>query len=69
MTHKIEKTDAEWRALLAAKGAEPLAYEVTRHEATERAFSGRLANQFAEPEPERGLGRLIELGGQAGNRV
>jgi len=33
---KIEKTDAEWRAML-----EPLDYEVTRHAATERAFTGR----------------------------
>ena len=44
MTYKIEKSDAEWKALLKAKGAEPLAYDVTRHEATERAFTGRLAD-------------------------
>ena len=44
MTFKIEKTDAAWQAELAAKGAEPLAFEVTRHAATERAFSGRLAH-------------------------
>ncbi len=36
MTTKVRKTDAEWRALLA-----PMDYEVTRHAATERAFSGR----------------------------
>jgi peptide-methionine (R)-S-oxide reductase len=42
MTTKIQKTDEEWKALLKAKGAEPLAYEVTRHEATERAFTGKL---------------------------
>ena len=47
MTYKISKTDAEWQALLKDKGAEPLAYQVTRHEATERAFSGRLAEQHA----------------------
>jgi peptide-methionine (R)-S-oxide reductase len=47
MTYKIEKTDAEWKALLAAKGAEPLAYEVTRHEATERAFTGKLEDNTA----------------------
>ena len=41
MTYKIEKTDAEWKALLAQKGAEPLAFEVTRHEATERAYTGK----------------------------
>jgi len=33
---KIVRTDAEWRAKL-----EPLEYEVTRHAATERAFTGR----------------------------
>ncbi len=33
---KIVKKDAEWRAML-----EPLDYEVTRHAATERAFTGR----------------------------
>ena len=39
--HPIQKTDTEWRELLAAKGAEPLAYEVTRHAYTERPFTGR----------------------------
>ena len=42
MPYKIEKTEAEWKALLQAKGAEPLAFEVTRCEATERAYSGKL---------------------------
>ena len=41
MTYKIQKTDAEWAALLAEKGAEAIAFEVTRHEATERAFTGK----------------------------
>jgi len=41
MTYKIEKTDAQWRALLAEKGAEPHAFEITRHEATERAYTGK----------------------------
>jgi peptide-methionine (R)-S-oxide reductase len=41
MTYKISKTDAQWRDLLSAKGAEPLAFDVTRHEATERAFTGK----------------------------
>lgn len=41
---KIQKTDAEWQALLQQKGAEPMAYQVTRHESTERAFSGKLAD-------------------------
>ena len=41
MNYKIQKTDAEWAALLAEKGAEVKAFEVTRHEATERAFTGK----------------------------
>jgi peptide-methionine (R)-S-oxide reductase len=45
---KIEKTDAEWKALLAEKGAEPKAFDVTRHEATERAFSGKYADTKAD---------------------
>ena len=45
---KIEKTDAEWKQMLAARGAEPLAFDVTRHEATERAFSGKHADNKAE---------------------
>jgi peptide-methionine (R)-S-oxide reductase len=40
-TYPIQKTDDEWRELLAAKGAEPLAYEVTRHAYTERPYTGR----------------------------
>jgi peptide-methionine (R)-S-oxide reductase len=33
---KVVKTDAEWRAML-----DPMEYQVTRHAATERAFTGR----------------------------
>ena len=33
---KVQKTDAEWQQVL-----DPLEYEVTRHAATERAFTGR----------------------------
>jgi peptide-methionine (R)-S-oxide reductase len=43
-TFKIQKTDDQWRAVLKAKGAEPLAFDVTRHEATERAFTGKYAD-------------------------
>lgn len=45
---KVMRTDAEWKALLEHKGAEPLAFEVTRHEATERAFTGKYAEVFAD---------------------
>jgi peptide-methionine (R)-S-oxide reductase len=47
MSHTIEKSDDAWRALLQAKGAEPGAFEVTRKAATERAFTGKYADQFA----------------------
>ena len=47
----VQKTDAEWQALLAAKvaagEAEPLAYEVTRRARTERPFTGRYEHQWA----------------------
>jgi peptide-methionine (R)-S-oxide reductase len=36
MTDKLTRTDAEWRAQL-----DPMEYQVTRHAATERAFSGK----------------------------
>ena len=42
------KTPEEWRALLASKVAEPLAFEVTRHAATERAFTGRYEDHWAK---------------------
>ena len=44
----ITKTDAEWRALLADKGAEPVAFEVTRHAATERPFTGKYEDHWAQ---------------------
>ena len=40
-TPKIQKTEAEWKAVLAEKGAEPVAFQVTRHAATERPFTGK----------------------------
>ncbi len=43
-TYKIQKSDDQWRAELKEKGAEPLAFDVTRHEATERAFTGKYAD-------------------------
>lgn len=39
---KVARTDAEWRTQL-----EPLAYEVTRHAATERAFTGKFWDHHA----------------------
>ena len=40
-TYKVHKTDAEWRAQL-----DPTQYEVARHAATERAFSGKYWNHW-----------------------
>ena len=41
MTTPLPHTEAEWREHLRSKGAEPLAYEVTRRAATERPFTGK----------------------------
>jgi peptide-methionine (R)-S-oxide reductase len=48
MTYPIAKTDDEWKALLKAKGAEPVAFEVTRHAATERPFTGKYADNYKD---------------------
>ncbi|MDP3476922.1 peptide-methionine (R)-S-oxide reductase MsrB [Hydrogenophaga sp.] len=48
MTYPIEKTEAEWRELLASKGAERHAFEVTRHAATERPFTGKFEQVWAD---------------------
>ncbi len=48
MSTKIHKTDDEWRELLRKKGAEPLAFEVTRRAATERAFTGKYEHVWAD---------------------
>lgn len=48
MTHPVQKTDAEWRALLEKKGAEAPAFEVTRHAATERPFTGKYNDHWAD---------------------
>lgn len=47
MSFKIQKTDDQWQAVLQAKNAEPMALQVTRHEGTERAFTGRHADNKA----------------------
>ena len=48
MTYPIQKTEAEWKAHLAEKGAEPGAFQVTRHAATERPFSGKYERVWAD---------------------
>lgn len=47
-SYTVTKSDAEWKALLADKGAEPAAFEVTRRAATERPFSGRYEAHWAQ---------------------
>jgi peptide-methionine (R)-S-oxide reductase len=47
MTFKIEKTPDEWKALLKAKNAEALAFDVTR-QATERPFQRATGRQQGE---------------------
>jgi peptide-methionine (R)-S-oxide reductase len=39
--YKVQKSDAEWRAQL-----DPTQYQVARHAATERPFSGKYWNHF-----------------------
>jgi peptide-methionine (R)-S-oxide reductase len=45
---KIQKSDLEWKALLEQKGAEAVAFEVTRHAATERPYTGRYEQHWKD---------------------
>jgi peptide-methionine (R)-S-oxide reductase len=47
-TFPIQKTADEWKAILAAKNAEPGAFQVTRSAATERPFSGKYERVWAD---------------------
>lgn len=46
MTRTVQKSEVEWKALLAEKGAESVAFEVTRHAATERPFTGKYESHW-----------------------
>ena len=48
MTFPIQKSEAEWQAVLREKGAEPGAMNVTRHAATERPFTGKYEAHWAD---------------------
>lgn len=54
MSFKVKKSDAEWRAQLTEEQ-----YQVTRHEATERAFTGKYWNHS-----EDGTYRCVCCGAQ-----
>ena len=47
-TFPIQKTADEWKAVLAAKNAEPGAFQVTRQAATERPFTGKYERVWAD---------------------
>ncbi len=48
MTYPVQKTDAQWQAILEQQAAEPGALQVTRHQATERPFSGKYERHWAD---------------------
>ena len=48
MPYPIQKTEPQWKSLLQVKGAESVAFEVTRHAATERPFTGKYADNFKD---------------------
>ena len=48
MSFPIQKTAQEWQELLRAKGAEPGAFQITRQAATERPFTGKYEQLWAD---------------------
>lgn len=48
MNFPIQKTDAQWQALLDSKNAEPGALQITRRAATERPFTGKYQAHWAD---------------------
>lgn len=48
MSYPIRKSETEWREVLASKGAEPLAYHVTRQAYTERPYTGKYEQVWAD---------------------
>jgi peptide-methionine (R)-S-oxide reductase len=60
MPFPIEKSDTDWRAQLQAGDAEPLAYQVLRHAATERPFTGQYNDHWRQGQYHcRGCGALL----------
>ena len=48
MTFPIQKSDEQWFLTLQAKNAEPGAFQITRHAATERPFTGKYEQHWAQ---------------------
>jgi peptide-methionine (R)-S-oxide reductase len=48
MSYPIRKSETEWREVLASKGAEPMAYHVTRQAYTERPYTGKYEQVWAD---------------------
>ncbi len=48
MNFPVQKTESEWREHLARQNAEPLAFEVTRHAYTERPYTGKYEQVWAD---------------------
>ena len=46
--YPVRKSDAEWKEILEAKGAEAGAFQVTRRAATERPFTGKYDQVWAD---------------------
>jgi len=48
LKYPIENTPEQWQSLLKEKTAEALAFQVTRQAATERPFTGKFVNHWAD---------------------
>lgn len=48
MTYPIQRSDEEWKALLTAKEAEPMAFHVTRQAYTERPYTGKYEQVWSD---------------------
>jgi peptide-methionine (R)-S-oxide reductase len=49
-SYPVQKTEGQWQAHLQSMGAEKVAYEVTRHAATERPYTGKYEQHWEQGE-------------------